>query len=182
MYDVSIIGAGVVGSAIARELAKYNLDIALIEKESDVSTGASKANTGIVHGGYVAKAGTLKGELCIKGNAMYKKLDEELNFGYQKTGGLVLAFDDEDEKTLRKTYENAIKVGQSEAEIEIIDKDKIKEIEPHVSDQAQAAFYCSTIGVTSPFEFTIALAENAVDNGVDLKLSLIHISEPTRPY
>jgi len=170
MYDVSIIGAGVVGSAIARELAKYNLDIALIEKESDVSTGASKANTGIVHGGYVAKAGTLKGELCIKGNAMYKKLDEELNFGYQKTGGLVLAFDDEDEKTLRKTYENAIKVGQSEAEIEIIDKDKIKEIEPHVSDQAQAAFYCSTIGVTSPFEFTIALAENAVDNGVDLKL------------
>ena len=170
MYDVSIIGAGVVGSAIARELAKYNLDIALIEKESDVSTGASKANTGIVHGGYVAKAGTLKGELCIKGNAMYKQLDEELNFGYQKTGGLVLAFDDEDEKTLRKTYENAIKVGQSEAEIEIIDKDKIKEIEPHVSDQAQAAFYCSTIGVTSPFEFTIALAENAVDNGVDLKL------------
>lgn len=90
------------GSAIARELAKYNLDIALIEKESDVSTGASKANTGIVHGGYVAKAGTLKGELCIKGNEMYKKLDEELNFGYQKTGGVVLAFDDEDEKTLRK--------------------------------------------------------------------------------
>lgn len=170
MYDISIIGAGVVGSAIARELSKYNLSVALLEKESDVATGASKANTGIVHGGYVAKAGTLKGELCIQGNAMYEKLESELNFGYQKTGGLVLAFDDEDEKTLEKIYENALKVGQSESEIEILDGDQIKEIEPHVGQQAQAAFYCKTIGVTSPYEFTIALAENAVDNGVDLKL------------
>jgi glycerol-3-phosphate dehydrogenase len=170
MYDVSIIGAGVVGSAIARELSKYNLSVALIEKESDVSTGASKANTGIVHGGYVAKAGTLKGELCIQGNAVYKKLNEELNFGYKNTGGLVLAFDDEDEKTLDKIYQNALEVGQAEEEIEIIYGDQIKEIEPHVSDQAQAAFYCKTIGVTSPYEFTTALAENAVNNGVDLKL------------
>lgn len=170
MYDISIIGAGVVGSAIARELSKYNLSVALLEKESDVATGASKANTGIVHGGYVAKAGTLKGELCIQGNAMYEKLESELNFGYQKTGGLVLAFDDEDEKTLEKIYENALKVGQSESEIEIIYGDQIKEIEPHVGEQAQAAFYCKTIGVASPYEFTIALAENAVDNGVDLKL------------
>ncbi|MEC9490394.1 MAG: NAD(P)/FAD-dependent oxidoreductase [Halanaerobiales bacterium] len=170
MYDVSIIGAGVVGSAIARELSKYKLSVSLIEKESDVSTGASKANTGIVHGGYVAKAGTLKGELCIQGNKMYKKLNEELNFGYQKTGGLVLAFDDQDQKTLKKIYQNALAVGQSEAEIEIIDGDQIKEIEPYVSDQAESAFFCKTIGVTSPYEFTIALAENAVDNGVELKL------------
>lgn len=98
MYDISIIGAGVVGSAIARELAKYDLKVALLEKESDVATGASKANTGIVHGGYVAKEGTVKGELCIKGNSMYEKLESELNFGYQNTGGLVLAFDDDDEK------------------------------------------------------------------------------------
>ncbi|PUU89841.1 NAD(P)/FAD-dependent oxidoreductase [Halanaerobium sp.] len=170
MYDVAVIGAGVVGSAIARELSKYQLELTLIEKESDVATGASKANTGIVHGGYVAKAGTLKGELCIKGNSMYQKLNEELNFGYKKTGGLVLAFDEEDEKTLEKIYQNALKVGQPEEEIEIIDGDRIKEIEPHVSDQVQAALYCKSIGVTSPYEFTIALAENAVDNGVDLKL------------
>jgi glycerol-3-phosphate dehydrogenase len=170
MYDVGIIGAGVVGSAIARELSKYELNLTLIEKESDVSTGASKANTGIVHGGYVAKSGTLKGELCIKGNSMYEKLNEELNFGYKKTGGLVLAFDEEDQKTLEKIYQNALKVGQPESEIEIIYGDQIKEIEPHVSDQAKAAFYCKSIGVTSPYEFTIALAENAVDNGVDLKL------------
>ncbi|TDP98229.1 glycerol-3-phosphate dehydrogenase [Halanaerobium saccharolyticum] len=170
MYDVAVIGAGVVGSAIARELSKYQLELTLIEKESDVSTGASKANTGIVHGGYVAKAGTLKGELCIQGNSMYQKLNEELNFGYKKTGGLVLAFDEEDEKTLERIYQNALKVGQPEEEIEIIAGDQIKEVEPHVSDQVQAAFYCKSIGVTSPYEFTIALAENAVDNGVDLKL------------
>ncbi len=170
MYDVSIIGAGVVGSAIARELSKYELEVALIEKESDVSTGASKANTGIVHGGYVAKAGTLKGELCIQGNSMYEKLESELNFGYQKTGGLVLAFDDEDQETLEKIYKNALAVGQPEEEIEIIEAEQIKELEPHVSEEAKSAFYCKSIGVTSPYEFTIALAENAVDNGVDLKL------------
>lgn len=170
MYDVSIIGAGVVGSAIARELSKYDLSISLIEKESDVSTGASKANTAIVHGGYVAKAGTLKGELCIKGNALYEELNEELHFGYKNTGGVVLAFGEEDEKTLEDIYQNALQVGHPEDDIDIIYGDKIKEIEPHVSDQATAAFYCKSIGVTSPFEMTIALAENAVDNGVDLKL------------
>lgn len=170
MYDVAIIGAGVVGAAIARELSRYQLEVTLIEKESDVATGASKANTGIVHGGYVAKAGTLKGELCIQGNSMYQKLNEELNFGYKKTGGLVLAFDEEDEKTLEKIYQNALKVGQPEEEIEIIYGEQIKELEPHLSDQVRAAFYCKSIGVTSPYEFTIALAENAVDNGVDLKL------------
>jgi len=170
MYDVSIIGAGVVGSAIARELSKYDLSISLIEKESDVSTGASKANTGIVHGGYVAKAGTLKGELCIKGNALYEDLNDDLHFGYKNTGGVVLAFNKEDEETLKDIYQNALKVGHSEDDIEIIYGDKIKEIEPHVSDEATAAFYCKSIGVTSPFEMTIALAENAVDNGVDLKL------------
>ena len=170
MYDVSIIGAGVVGSAIARELSKYDLKITLVEKESDVSTGASKANTGIVHGGYVGKAGTLKGELCIKGNALYKELNEELHFGYKKTGGVVLAFNEEDEKKLEAIYKNALKVGHPEDDIELIYGDKIKEVEPYVNDQAISAFYCKSIGVTSPFEMTIALAENAVDNGVELKL------------
>ncbi len=74
MYDIAIVGGGVTGTAIARELSKYNLQTVLIEKESDVSTGASKANSGIVHGGYVGKAGTLKGELCIKGNKAFKNL------------------------------------------------------------------------------------------------------------
>ncbi|NFA61812.1 NAD(P)/FAD-dependent oxidoreductase [Clostridium sporogenes] len=168
MYDVSIIGAGVVGSAIARELSKYNLKVCLIEKEEDVGTGASKANSGIVHGGYVAKYGTLKGELCIKGNGMYNQLEKELNFGYRKPGALVIGFDEEDENRIKKLYENGIKVGCDD--LEIIYGDKIKELEPHINKNVKVALYDKSVGVASPYEMTIALAENAIENGVDLKL------------
>ena len=98
MYDVIIIGAGVVGAAIARELSRYDLKTCVLEKEYDVAAGASKANSGIVHGGYAAKYGTLKGQLCGNGNKMYKDLDDKLNFGYRQTGALVIGFDAEDEK------------------------------------------------------------------------------------
>ncbi|KRU27737.1 FAD-dependent oxidoreductase [Clostridium sporogenes] len=168
MYDVSIIGAGVVGSAIARELSKYNLKVCLIEKEEDVGTGASKANSGIVHGGYVAKYGTLKGELCIKGNSMYNKLEKELNFGYRNPGALVIGFDEDDENRIKKLYENGIKVGCND--LEIIYGDKIKELEPHINKDVKVALYAKSVGVASPYEMTIALAENAIENGVDLKL------------
>lgn len=171
MYDIAIIGGGVIGTAIARELSKYKLDIVLIEKESDVSTGASKANSGIVHGGYVGKAGTLKGELCIKGNRAFKKLDNELNFGFRRPGALVIGFDEEDKKQLEKIYQNALEVGQHEDDIEIIDSDKIKSLEPNINDKVEIAFYCQSVGVASPYEMVVALAENAVDNGVELKLS-----------
>lgn len=168
MYDVSIIGAGVVGCAIARELSKYKLNICLIEKEEDVSMGASKANTGIVHGGYVGKYGTLKGELCIKGNRMYKRLEKELNFGYRQTGALVIGFDDEDEETIRKQYENGIKVGCDD--LEIIYREKIRELEPYINNDVKVALYSKSAGVASPYELTIALAENSIQNGVELKL------------
>lgn len=168
MYDVSIIGAGVVGSAIARELSKYNLKVCLIEKEEDVGTGASKANSGIVHGGYVAKYGTLKGELCIRGNSMYNKLEKELNFGYRNPGALVIGFDEDDENRIKKLYENGIKVGCND--LEIIYGDKIKELEPHINKDVKVALYAKSVGVASPYEMTIALAENAIENGVDLKL------------
>ncbi|EDU36521.1 NAD(P)/FAD-dependent oxidoreductase [Clostridium sporogenes] len=168
MYDVSIIGAGVVGSAIARELSKYNLKVCLIEKEEDVGTGASKANSGIVHGGYVAKYGTLKGELCIKGNSMYNQLEKELNFGYRNPGALVIGFDEDDENRIKKLYENGIKVGCDD--LEIIYGDKIKELEPHINKDVKVALYAKSVGVASPYEMTIALAENAMENGVDLKL------------
>ncbi|NBI06993.1 NAD(P)/FAD-dependent oxidoreductase [Senegalia massiliensis] len=171
MYDICIIGAGVIGGAIARELSKYDLNVTLIEKQGDVSLGASKGNSGIVHGGYVSKYGTLKGELCIKGNSMFEQLDKELNFGYRKTGGLVIAFDEEDEKNLEKTYENALKVGHKKDDIDIISKDEIKRIEPNINEDVRSAFYCKSVGVTSPYEMTIALVENAIENGVDLKLN-----------
>jgi glycerol-3-phosphate dehydrogenase len=174
MYDVAIIGAGVVGSAIARKLSRYSLKICLIEKEEDVAAGASKANSGIVHGGYAAKYGTLKGELCIKGNEMYEQLNKELNFGFRRTGALVVGFSDEDEKKIRELYENGLKIGCSD--LEIIYKDRIKEIEPYINEEVKVALYAKSVGVTSPYEFTIALAENAVNNGVELKLETKVIS------
>lgn len=168
MYDIAIIGAGVVGSAIARELSKYKLNICLIEKAEDVTTGASKANSGIVHGGYSAKYGTLKGELCYKGNKMYRQLEKELNFGFRETGALVIGFEKEDEKKIEELYDNGIKIGCDD--LEIIYEDRIREIEPHISKDVKVALYAKSVGVTSPYEFTIALAENAVENGVEIKL------------
>ena len=94
MYDFAVIGAGVTGTGVARALSRYKGNICLIEKADDVSNGASKANSGIVHGGYAAKNGTLKGRLNVLGNRMFEDLNNNLNFGYRKTGGLVLAFDE----------------------------------------------------------------------------------------
>jgi glycerol-3-phosphate dehydrogenase len=169
MYDVIIIGAGVIGASIARDLSRYNLKVALLEKEDDVTTGASKANSGIVHGGYAAKYGTLKGQLCAKGNKMFQKLESELNFGYRQTGALVIGFNEEDEKSINILYENGVKIGCTD--LEILRGDKLHQIEPYLNSEVTVALYAKSVGVASPYELTIALTENAITNGVDLKLS-----------
>lgn len=169
MYDVCIIGAGTVGANIARELAKYKVRVCLLEKEEDVSCGASKANSGIVHGGYSDEPGTVKAELCVKGNRMYDQLNKELHFGYRETGSMVLSFRDEDTKTLEKLYQYGIQNGVGG--LSIIDGAKVREMEPYVSKDVKAALYCANAGVTSPYEFVVALVENAVTNGVELKLN-----------
>lgn len=169
MYDVLIIGAGVVGANIARELSKYKLKVCIIDKSDDVSNGASKANSGIVHGGYDDEPGTLKAKLCVKGNRMYEELDKELNFGYRQTGSLVIGFSEEDKAHLKKLYEYGLANGVEG--LEIIGKEKIIEMEPYINKDVQWGLYCKNAGVTSPYEFVIALAENAVKNGVDLKLN-----------
>lgn len=169
MYDVAIIGAGVVGCAIARELSRYNLSICVLEKEADVSCGASKANSGIVHGGYDAKNGTLKARLNVEGNRMFDALNDELHFGYDKIGSLVVGFDETDDEILAELYQNGIRNGV--AGLEIINRQKLRELEPAISPEARSALYCSNAGVTSPYEMTIALAENAVHNGAAIFLN-----------
>jgi glycerol-3-phosphate dehydrogenase len=168
MYDIAIIGAGVIGSAIARELSKYNLDIAVIEKSEDVSTGATKANSGIIHGGYDADHSKMKGYFCRKGNQRYDLLEKELNFGFSRCGSLVLAFTEEELESLKKIKENGEKNGVDD--LSIINSDEIKKMDPNVSKEALYALYCPSAGIASPFEFCIALIENAIQNGVELFL------------
>lgn len=169
MYDICIIGAGVMGMNIARELAKYKLKVCVLEKAEDVSCGCSKANSGIVHGGYADKPGTLKAKVCVKGNRMYQRLNEELNFGYSETGSLVVAFSEEEiaglEKLLAMGLENGV------GGLSIITGDEARKEEPYLSKDVVAALKCTDAGVVSPYEFVIALAENSVENGVDLKLN-----------
>lgn len=168
MYDIAIVGAGVIGCSIARALSRYKLDIILIEKENDVSCGASKANSGIVHGGYDAKHGSSKGYFSRKGNRLFQQLEEELNFGYEECGSLVLAFSEEEKEALLKLKENGRLNGVDD--LVILNKEEIIEMEPNVKSSVVAALYCPTAGITSPYELTIALAENAIQNGVSLKL------------
>jgi glycerol-3-phosphate dehydrogenase len=168
MYDFAIIGAGVTGCSIARELSKYKADVCILEKADDVASGASKANSGIVHGGYAAKHGTLKGRLNVLGNRMFEDLNNQLNFGYRKTGGLVLGFDDYDLGLLKMLLKNGLDNGV--ADLKIIKRDKILRIDPNLNRSVKYALYAKDVGVTSPYEYTIALAENAVSNRVELFL------------
>lgn len=168
MYDFAIIGAGVTGSGIARALSRYKGSVCLIEKADDVANGASKANSGIIHGGYAAKHGTLKGRLNVLGNRMFEDLNNLLNFGYRKTGGLVLGFNEYDLDSLKILLENGMYNGVTD--LKIIERDEILRIDPNLNPMVKYALYAKDVGVTSPYEYTIALAENAITNGVELYL------------
>lgn len=163
--DVIIIGAGIVGCAIARELSKYNLTITVIEKGDDVSSGISKANSGIIHAGYNETKGTLKSKLNVEGNKLYDELSKDLDFTFIRNGALVLAFNDEDKAKLEQLKENGLSLGIEG--LEIINKEDLKELEPNISDNAIAALHAKTSGIINPYEASIALAENANVNGCE---------------
>ena len=166
---VLIIGAGVTGCSVARQLSRYNIDITVVEKEGDVSEGSTKANSGIVHAGYAAKNGSLKAELCAAGNALYDQLDRELHFGFRRSGSMVLGFTDNDLVTLKKLYDNGRK--NNVPSLEILDNKKILSIDPGINKNVKYALYAPSAGVTSPYEFAIALAENSIANGVKFYLN-----------
>lgn len=169
MYDVVIIGAGVVGCATARELSKYKLKTLVLEKESDVCSGTSKANSAIIHAGFDAKPGTLKGKLNSQANGMFDKLAEELEFNFKRNGSLVLCFDEGD---INKLYELK-KRGEDNGvpNLKILSGDEVRKIEPYVTDDVVAALYAPTGGIVCPFNLTIALAENANVNGVEFRFN-----------
>ena len=169
MFDVAIIGGGIVGCSIARELSKYDLNVVVIEKSFDVSNGSTKANSGIVHAGYDAVEGTLKAKLNVLGNKMYEDLCRELEVPFSRTGSLVVAFNEDEVKTINSLYDRGVNNGVEG--LEIIGMDRIQKMEPNVSKRAIAALYAPTAGITSPYELCIALAENANQNGVEFKLS-----------
>ena len=180
MYDIAIIGAGVIGAMIARNLSKYQLNIVLIDKDTDVSNGTSKANSGIIHAGYNAKTGTLKAKLNVKGNHQYDSICRELDVPFKRIGSMVIAFDECDMDVLKELYERGIKNGVKE--LALLEPDRIKEMEPNISKDVIGALYAPECGIISPYELTIALCENAVENGVLLKLetqvlNIIHESE-----
>ncbi len=168
-YDVLIIGAGVIGSSIAREISKYNIYTAVVEKASDVCEGTSKANSGIVHSGYDAKPGTLKAKYNVLGSKKMEALSKELDFPYRRNGSLVLCFSEEDMPKLEELLERG-KTNGVEG-IKILSKEELKEKEPNISDDAVAALFAPTGAVVCPFGLTIAMAENAAVNGVDFFLN-----------
>ncbi|MDV5110779.1 NAD(P)/FAD-dependent oxidoreductase [Clostridium perfringens] len=169
MRDIIAIGAGVVGCSIARELSKYNLDVLVVEKNSDVSEGISKGNSGIVHAGYNEKIGTLKAKLNIEGNKIFDDLSRDLQFPFKRNGAFILAFSDEEMKTLESLKENGEKLGVEG--LEILTREEALNIEPNLNKKIVGVLNVKTSGIVSPYEMTIALAENAAENGVEFKLN-----------
>lgn len=169
MYDVIIIGSGIIGTTIARELSKYKANILVIEKENDVSCGTTKANSGIVHAGYDAVPGTLKAKFNRKGANMYPKLALELEFPYKKNGAFVLSFSDEGMDTLKELLERGRINGVEN--LSIISGDEARQIEPNIKDTVKCALYAKDSALVSPYEMAIAMSENAYTNGVKFNFS-----------
>lgn len=165
-YDVAIIGAGVIGGMIARELSKYKLSVALLEKENDVACGASKANSGIVHGGFDPEPGTLKARLNADGVEKLFKTAQMLHVPHRRNGSMVCAFGADEEKTLKELYERGIENGVKG--MEIISGDKARKLEPNLSAAVSRVLHIPSAGIICPYELTIAAVGNAMDNGVAL--------------
>ncbi len=164
-YDVAVVGAGVIGSLIARELSRYNIKIALVEKCNDMAMGTSKANSAIVHAGFDAKPGSMKAKMNVEGTAIMPELCKTLGVPFKPVGSLVVAFSDEEVETLGSLLERGN--GNGVPGLEIYDAAKLRDVEPAISDEAKAALWAPSAGIVCPYELTIAAAENAVVNGTE---------------
>ena len=166
-YDVVIIGAGVSGCAVARELSRYDAKVCVLEREEDVCCGTSKANSAIVHAGFDAQTGTLMAKLNVEGNALMWQLAKDLDIGAIQCGSLVVCTDE----SARDGLDELLARGKANGVpgLRIVEREELKEMEPNISDQAVAALWAPSAGIVDPFGLTIALAENAAENGVEFE-------------
>ena len=169
MLDVAVIGAGVVGGLVARELAKYELEVCILEAGADVALGATKANSAIVHAGFDAQPGTLKARLNLRGSAMMSRLCSELGVKYKNNGSLVVGFSLEDRHTLEQLLLRGKENGVSG--LSIIERDEILKLEKNIGDGVTVALLAETGAIVCPYELCIAAVGNAMDNGVQLRLN-----------
>lgn len=182
MYDAIIIGAGVIGAAVARELSRYQCSILVLEKGEDVCVGTSKANSGLVHAGFDAKPGSMKAKYNVQGSLMMEELCRKLDVPYERNGALVLAFSGEEKETLKHLKKQGEKNGVRD--IAILEKEQLMEKEPALSKEAEAALYAPTAALVCPFLLTIALAENANVNGTEFLFDkeVTHIQKAKEGY
>lgn len=170
-FDIAIVGAGITGCAIARQLARYDLSICVVEAANDIALGASKANGGLVHAGYDPAPGTVKAQVNARGCELYGTWAQELGFLFCRTGSMVLGFNDEDRAQLEQLRCNGLANGVPE--LSIVGRDRIHELEPRASADATCALWCPSTGFVDPFEVAIAALENAVANGVTFMRSAL---------
>lgn len=168
MYDVAIIGSGITGSACAYFLSKYRLKIAVIEKNNDVCCGTTKANSAIIHAGYDPHPETLMAKLNVKGSAMAKEICAKLDVPYNQIGSLVVAFSEEEAKTVEELFERGNANGVPD--LKILNREELKEAEPMISDEALCALYAPSAAIVNPWEYGLAMAETAVRNGAEVLL------------
>lgn len=165
MYDVVIVGAGVVGCSVAAYLSRYQMKLAVLEKENDVSMGSTRANSAIVHAGYDPLPGTLMARYNVRGSQLYPELCEKLSVPFKQIGSFVLAFSPEEDKAVQKLYDRGVANGVEG--LRILSKEETLEKEPALSDKITSALYAPTGAIVSPWKFTIAMAENACENGAE---------------
>lgn len=168
MYHVIVIGCGIIGAAVAMELSKYQLSVAVLEGENDVAQGATKANSAILHAGFDPKPGTLMARLNVRGVELAREICEKLDVPYRRNGTMVLGFSAEDNATLNTLYERGIANGVKE--LRLLDGDQARALEPNLSDQVTGALLAPTSAVCLPWEYCLAMAETAVVNGAELFL------------
>ncbi|MBQ9156909.1 MAG: NAD(P)/FAD-dependent oxidoreductase [Eubacterium sp.] len=167
MYDVIVIGGGVTGTCIARELSRYDINLCLLEKGDDVASGTSKANSGVIHSGFDCKPGTLMAKLNVRGNELMYKYSKELDFPTKMNGSLVVCTVEAERGKLDVLLDQGIKNGVPG--VRIVERDELLEMEPNLTPNAVAALYAPTGGVICPFNLAIAMGENAAVNGCEFK-------------